>query len=115
ITQPFDDGETQPKAQAAVAGRIVELMKLLENLPGLVHGKADAGVEHLDADDSRPPPASKQQFPAARVLEGVRDQIADHLIEETRVASSEETAWDDAPPQALFSGEKREVGLHAAE
>ena len=61
LRQPLHDGQAEAKAAAALAGRIVELMELLEDRLKLLFGDAEAGVPDLDPQLVATPPAAEQQ------------------------------------------------------
>jgi hypothetical protein len=60
LGQTLHDRETETDALAALAGLIVELMKLLENCRKLVGRDADAGIPDLDPQFVAAAPATKQ-------------------------------------------------------
>src|SRR5580658_7854029 len=72
VCQALDDGETEAKALAALARRIVELMELLENCLKLLFGNADPGVPDLDAQLVAAPSAAEQDLAAVGVFDRVR-------------------------------------------
>ena len=109
VSQALYDGETEAEALAALARRIVELMKLLEDRLKLLFGDADPGVPDLDAQHVAAPPAAEQDFALIGVFHGVREQIADHLLEQTRIAAHAEAARNNAPAEAMRRRVKAEL------
>ena len=115
VCQPLDDGETEAEAFAALARRIVDLMKLLEDRLKLLFGDADPGVPDLDAQHVAAPPAAEQDLALTGVFHRVREQIADHLLEQTRVAAHAEAARNNAPAEAMRGRVKGELGAQLLE
>ena len=89
--QALHDGK--PEAHAAVGQpcRIVELAILLEDRLQFGRRDAYAGVPHLDAQASRPPAAAEKDLAVQRVFEGVGEQVAEHLLEQARIAVDRKT------------------------
>ena len=100
LAQALDDRQPQPQAAAALAGGVVELMVFLEDRLQLGGRNADSGVPDLDAQLSPAAPASDQHFAALGVFEGVRKQVADHLLEQARIGANELRAGQDAQREA---------------
>ena len=100
VCQALHDGETEAEALAALARRIVELMELLENRLKLFFGNADPGIPDLDAQLVAAPPAAEQDLALIGVFHCVREQVADHLLEQAWIAAHAEAARDDAPAEA---------------
>ena len=92
VAQALDDRKPQSQAPAALAGGIVDLMVFLEDR--LEFGRRDAQprVPDLDPQFSRTAAAADQHAAALSVFEGVREQIADHLLEQTRIAPDGKSA-----------------------
>ncbi len=101
VRQALHDGETEAEALAALARRIVELMELLENRLKLFLGNADPGIPDLDAQLVAAPPAAEQDLAFIGVFHRVRQQVADHLLEQARIAAHAEAARDDAPAEPM--------------
>ena len=87
FAQALDDRKAQAQAVAALAGGVVELMVFLEDRLQLRRGDADSGVPDLDAQLSAAATAADQHFAALGVFQRVRKQVADHLLEQTRIAA----------------------------
>ena len=107
IPQALHDGETEAEAAAAFARGIVELMVLLEDRLKFLVGDADSGVPDLDAQHSLAPTATEQHLAAPGVFQGVRKQVADHLLEQTRIAVYRKAARDHAQGKPLVLARDR--------
>src|SRR6516162_4110096 len=92
VRQALHDGEAESETLAALARRIVELMELLENRLKLLFGNADPGIPDLDAQLVAAPPAAKQDLALIGVFHCVREQVADHLLEQAWIAAHAEPA-----------------------
>ena len=101
IRQALHDGETEAKAAAALAGGIVELVELLENPLKLAFLDTGTGVPDLDAQLVAAPPAAEQHLALRGIFHRVRQQVAQHLLEQAGIAVHGEAARDDAPAEAL--------------
>src|SRR5271168_2162505 len=110
VRQALDNGEAETEAFAVLARRILELMKLLEDRLKLLFGDADPGVPDLDAQHVAAAPAAKQDLALTGVFHRVRQQIADHLLEQTRVAAHAKAARNKAPAEAMRGRVKGELG-----
>src|SRR5579859_2504410 len=66
VGQTLNDRKTKAEATRALAGRIVELVELLEDRLNLLFGDADAGVPYLDAQLVAPAPAAEQDLASLR-------------------------------------------------
>ena len=99
--KPLHDRETKAKATASLARGIVELMVLLEDRLKFLVGNADPGVPDLDAQHSLAPAATQQHLAALGVFQGIRQQVADHLLEQTRIAVDRKAARRPRARQAL--------------
>ena len=95
------DGETEAEATVVLADRIVELMEFLEYRAKLLSGDAGAGVPNLDAQLVAAPPAAEQDLAALGVFHCVREQIADHLLEQARVAPNAQPAGNHVPDETM--------------
>ena len=109
VCQALDDGETEAEAFAALARRVVELMEFSENRCEFVFGNADAGVPDLDTQLVAAPPAAEQDLTLTGVFHCVREQVADHLLEQAGIAAHAEAARDHAPAEAMRSRVKAEL------
>src|ERR1700733_14294230 len=87
IGQTLHDRKTETDAFAAFARRIVELMELLENRRELLGRDANASVPHFEAQLVAAAPTPKQDLARFGVFDRVRDQVADHLCEQSRIAA----------------------------
>ncbi len=81
VYQALHDGETEAEATVVLAGRIIELMKFLEDRVKLLRGDAGAGVPNLDAQLVTTSPAAEQDLAPLGVFHRVREQIAHNLLE----------------------------------
>ena len=72
-------------------------------------GNADPGVPDLDAQLVAAPPAAEQDLALIGVFHRVREQVADHLLEQARIAAHAEAARDDAPAEAMRRRVKAEL------
>ena len=76
-------------------------MVLLEDRLKFLFGDADSGVQDLDAQRSCAPAAADQNFAALGVLQRVRKQVADHLLEQARSGVYRKAARDHAQVKSL--------------
>ena len=72
--------------------------------PAALLGNADAGVPDLDADRAVAPAAAEQHLAALGVFQRVRQQVADHLLEQARIAVDVQAARNDPQRQPLRLG-----------
>src|ERR1700734_604924 len=84
--QAFDDREPEAQTLAPLAGGVVHLMVFVEDRLQLGLGDADPGVPDLDAQFALAPAAPDEHPAALGIFQRVRDQIADHLLEQTPIA-----------------------------
>src|SRR5665213_2192303 len=96
IPQALHDGETEAEPAAAFVHGIVELMVFLEDRLKFLVGDADSGVPDLDAQHSFAPTATEQHLAALGVFQRVGEQVAGHLLEQTRIAAYRKAARDHA-------------------
>src|SRR5271169_3794373 len=71
-------------------------MVLLEDRLKLLVGNANSGVPDLDAQHAFASTATKQNLAALGVFHRVGQKVADHLLEQTRIAVYREAARDHA-------------------
>ena len=90
--QALDDGQPEAEAAAALARGVVELVVFLEDGLQLGFGNADPGVSDLDAQHSLAAAAAEQHLAALGVFQGVGQQVADHLLQQARIAGDRKTA-----------------------
>ena len=115
IAQPLHDRETETQTAAALARAVVELMILLEDCLQFVRGDADARIPDFDLHGVFAAAATKQQLAVRCVFQRVRQQVADHLREQARIAANLDLARNNVQLQALCLGQKREFVRHAVE
>src|SRR6187455_3322937 len=84
-------------------------MELAENRCELLFGNADPGVPDLDTQLVATPPAAEQDFALIGVFHRVREQVADHLLEQAGFAAHAEAARNDAPAEAMRRRVKAEL------
>src|SRR2546428_6929835 len=84
-------------------------MELLENRLKLLFGNSDPGIPDLDAQLVATPPAAEQDFALIGVFHRVREQVADHLLEQAGIAAHTEAAPNDAPAEAMRGRVKAEL------
>src|SRR6185437_1051525 len=82
----------ETKAAGPLAGRIIELMKLLEDRRELPRGNAGTSIPDLNAQPVAMSPATEQYLSMACVFERVGNQVSDNLFEQGRIASYIEVA-----------------------
>ena len=115
---------------AALVRPVVELAILVEDRPQLRVRDADPGVPDLDAEHGPAPPAAEQHRAAPRVFQRVGQQVANHLLQQPRVAAHRRRAPHHAqadrlrprlggevaaqPVQQVADREGREFGAHDA-
>jgi hypothetical protein len=92
--QASNDGEPEAEAAAPFTRGVIELMVFLENRLKFRIGDAHPGVPDLDAQHSFAPTATEQHFAVLGIFQGVRKQVADHLLEQTRIAAYRKAARD---------------------
>ena len=101
----LNDGQAEAKPPAARPFGVADLVVLLENGLHLVAGDAHAGVPDFHTHCARPPPAAEKYFSMRRIFHGIREQIADHLLQQPRVAAHRDAARRRMQAQALRLGE----------
>lgn len=101
ISQALHNGKSEAKATILFARTIVELIVLVENRLKFVAGNTDPGVPDFDAQDTRASSATEQDPAALGVLQSIRKQIADHLLQQMRIAADRQAATDDAQDKPL--------------
>ena len=101
VGKALHDGKTETEALASFACGIVELMEFLEDRLELQFRDAGAGVPDLDAELVAAASAAEQDLAVGRVLHRVRQQIADDLLEKTRIAAYGEPARHHAPVETV--------------
>src|SRR5437763_15100696 len=79
-------------------------MELLENRVQLLGGNADPGIPYLDAQLAAAPAAAEQDLASFGVSHCVGKQVAQHLLEQARVATDVEAARDDPPTEPFCRG-----------
>ncbi len=101
VAQALHDRQPEAEAAAAFARRIVELMVFLEDRLKFVVGDADAGVPDLDAQHVAVPAAAQQHLALLGVFQRVGQQVADHLLEQARIAADRQAAGHHAQGKPL--------------
>ena len=86
IPQTLHDGQAEAETPAPLTRGVVELMVLLEDRLKLPVGDANAGIPDLDAQDAAAPSATKQHLAGTGVFQCVGQQVADHLLQQPRIA-----------------------------
>jgi hypothetical protein len=109
VREALHDSETETEALAALARRIVELMKFLEDRLELLFGNADPGVPDLDPQLVAAPSAAEQNLARIGILHRVRQQVADHLLEQAGIAVDAEAARDHTPAETVRRRVKGEL------
>ena len=104
IAQALDDRQAEPKATPGLTGFVSNLMILVEYGLQFRGRNADSAVPNLHAHGAFTSSTTEQDFARLGELQRVREQIADHLFEQARVASQDERAGDDAQAQGLCLG-----------
>ncbi|HWW52044.1 MAG TPA: hypothetical protein VN044_09960, partial [Verrucomicrobiae bacterium] len=115
VGQTLDDGKAETEATHALASRIVELVELFEDRLNLLFGDADTGVPHLDAQFVAPAPAAEQDLASLSILDGIRKQITDHLLEQSAIARDSQTAGNHSPVEAARFRVIGKIGLQLLE
>ena len=100
FAKALDDREAEAQPLAALAGGVVQLMVFFEDRLQLGLGDADPGVPDLDAQFALAAPAAEEHPAALGVFQGVRNQVAHHLLEQAPIAANGQGARDDAEAQA---------------
>ena len=70
-SDPLHDGETQAKTQAALTGRIVDLMEFFEDRLEMIDRDAHAGVPDFEPEPVAAPAAAEQDLAVRRVFHGI--------------------------------------------
>src|ERR1700730_2973601 len=86
----------RPRPRFALAGWVVELMEFLEDRLQLSRGNAYPVVPHLNVQLVAASAAAEQDLAPFGIFYGVRQQVAERLLEQTRLASHVQTARDRA-------------------
>ena len=110
-SQALDDGQPQPQPAATLARRVADLMILVEHCLQLGRGDADAGVPDLDQQRGALPAAAQQHPAAFGILDRVRQQVAQHLLQQPRVGADRRAARHDAQREALRPGMESELAV----
>ena len=103
IGESLHDGETKPQPLAALARGIVDLVKLLEDRQTILLGNSRSRVPDLDAHCVATPAAPEQHLAVRREFHGVGEQVAENLLQQSRIASHDAGARHDAPVKTLRS------------
>ena len=74
-------------------------MELLENGLQLVGRNADAGIPDLQAQLAAARVATNQDAAALGIFDRVREQVADHLLEQVAIAAHPHVARNHAPAE----------------
>src|SRR5690242_12926033 len=82
MAQALDNGEAKAEPSAPFARRVVELVELVEDGAELGVGNADPGVPDLDAQPAAATTAAEQHLAALGVLDRVRQEVPEHLLEQ---------------------------------
>ena len=114
-SDPLHDGETQAKAEAALAGGIVDLVEFFEDRLEMLDRDAHAGVPDFEPEPVAAPAAAEKDLAARRVFHGIPQEIADHLLQQPRIAPHTEAALDHAPVELLCCRVIGEFGLEPLE
>src|SRR6185437_10123382 len=102
--QTLHDGETEPEAETALPRGIAELMIFAEDCLKILFRNADAGIPNLDAQLPPLSTAAKQHLSPLCIFQRVRQEIAKHLLEKTRIAMDRKAAPDHAQKKLLRPG-----------
>ena len=88
----------------------------LEHRVQLVAGDADAGVDHLDFGQLAAPPHADQDAAAARVFDGVGDEVLDQPAQQVAVGVDRQRRRHDRAASSFFSAAMRhEIGADLAQ
>ena len=90
-------------------------MEFLEYRLQLSRGNAYPCVPHLDAQLVAAPAAAEQDLASFGIFYGVRQQVAERLLEQTRIAAHVQAARDRAPTELLRRSVVGELGSEAIE
>src|SRR3954452_13538070 len=94
--QALNDGETESQPPLPFTRGIVKLMILLEDRLKLPFGNTDPRIPDLDAEILSTTAAAKQHLAVRGIFQRVRKQVADHLLQQARVAVYHDTALNHA-------------------
>src|SRR5258705_9139263 len=111
IPQTLDNGKPEAQPPASLMAFIVNLMKLLENRVKLPFWDAKPGIPDLNAQLFPMPPATEQDPAFLGVFHGIRQQVADHLLEEAMIAADRQMARNHAPAEPVGLGVVGELRL----
>src|SRR2546423_623829 len=100
VGETLHDGKAEAETTRALASRIVELVELFEDRLNLLFGDTDTGVPDLDAQFVTPAPAAEQDLAPVGILDCIRKQIADHLLEQAGIALDGQSAGNHSPTEA---------------
>src|ERR1700733_401470 len=95
------DGQAKAEAPATLSRSVIELMILLEDNPKRLFGDANSGVPDFDAQHASVPAAAYQLLSTFGVFQRVRNQIADHLLQQPGIAANRQAALDDSEGKPL--------------
>src|SRR5208282_4846462 len=109
VRQALYNGQTKAEALNALARRIVKLMEIPENRFKFLFGNADPAVPDLNAHLVAAPAAAQQDLALIGVFHSIREQVADHLLEQAWIAVDAEAARDDTPAEVTCRRVKSEL------
>ncbi len=72
----------EAEAEAALSRGIIELMVFVEDYAEILFCDPDTGIPNFDAQHPVAPAAAQKYFTALRVFQRVRQQVAEHLLEQ---------------------------------
>ena len=105
IAQALHDGKTEAEAAAPLARGIVELMVFARRSPEVPRSGMPMPVSQTSMLSSlRRATATEQHLAAPGIFQCVREQVADHLLEQTRIAVDREAASGRRADEALAPG-----------
>ena len=87
FAQALYDGKPEAEAPASLPGGIVDLMIFLEDRLQFGRRNTQPGIPDLDPQEPRAPTAAHENTALLRVFYGIGNQIAQHLFEQTRIAT----------------------------
>ena len=100
-----DDGEAEPEAGRRLLIFGAASFELLEDELQLILRNADAGVPDFHDDAAAAPAAAQQHFPAARVAQGVRQEVLQDAAEKRRVCHDNGVRRCDSQLQPALCGD----------
>ena len=107
--EALDDRKPETQSEAPLTSDIVDLIIFLENRFEFRLSNAQSRVPDFNPHPSRKATAAYQNPAVMSVFQGVREEIADHLLQEARIAPNVQPAARHAESEAGRLGMIRQL------